>query len=244
MNSRKVTAEMRHEAFEFLRRRYPNAFRLADIKPFKVGISHDLMVELRDILPKVGISRRAIYAVLDYYIHSDEYKHAKYHLGTTRINLQGEPDGEVTEEHIELARAKHRAAKRRRRQRKAKQKALERQRLEKQQRLAEMEARQAAKEARRQEAIRQREEAAKRKEQQLKDGTYKSRKERRQEEWQRRQQLQQQKKKAAPPKVPKAAPTENKPQVTVKAKPKVIVKPKRTLTLKKDEKDNDDDKEK
>ena len=235
MNNRKVTEEMRHKAFEFLRQRYPNTFRLADIKPLEVGITHELMVELKDILPQVGINRRAIYAALEYYIHSDEYRHAKYHKGTTRIGLDGNPAGEVTEEHIEIAKAKHVARKRRRRQRKAKQKALERQRLEKQQRLAEMEARQAAKEARRQEAIRQREEAAKRKEQQLKEGTYKSRKERRQEELEKRRQARQRKAPA------KETPSKVEAKVAAaKPKPTITVKPKRVLTLKK----GDDDKEK
>jgi sRNA-binding protein len=238
MNNRKVTAEMRHEAFEFLRQRYPNAFRLADIQPFKVGITHELMVELEDILPKVGINRRAIYAALEYYIHSDEYRRAKYHKGTVRIGLDGNPEGEVTEEHIQIAKAKHVARKRRRRQRKAKQKALERQRLEKQQRLAEMEARKAAKEARKQEAIRQREEAAKRKEQQLKEGTYKSRKERRQEDLEKRRQARQRKAPAketpAPKKVTPAPKVEAK-VAAAKPKPTITVKPKRVLTLKKDD---------
>ncbi len=214
MNNRKVTEEERHQAFEFLRQRYPGAFRLADIKPLEVGIQHKIMVELKDVLPEVGIRRRAIYAALAYYFYSDEYKAARRVQGTIRLNLQGEPAGEVTEGHIGIAKAVHKAKKKRQRQRKGIQKALERKRLEKQRRLAEMEARKAAKQARREEAMRLRAEAAKRKAEKLKEES-----------------LRPQKPKSPP------RPKQGVTQAKVTVKPTIKIKSKKILGLPKKDKD-------
>ncbi len=219
MNSRKVSEEERQAAFEFLNQRYPKAFRYTDLQPLEVDITHKLMVELKDVLPEVGIRRRAIYAALGYYFYSDEYKAVRKVQGTPRINLQGEPAGEVTEGHIGIAKAIHKAKKKRQRQRKGIQKALERQRLEKQQRLAEMEARKAAKQARREEAMRQRAEAAKRKEEKLKEESLRKSERR------------------APPR-----PKQGTTQAKVTVKPIIKIKSKKVLSLPKKDKDEPPDK--
>lgn len=209
MNNRKISAEEREHAFNFLKERYPNAFGRNPLVALEVGVQHKVMCELKDVLPEVGIRRRAIYNALAYFFQSDEYKATRRDIGNPRINLQGEPVGEVTEEHIGIAKKVHRAKKKRQKKRKAIEKALERQRLEKQQRLAEMAARKAAKEARREEAMRQRAEAAKRKEAKLKEESLR---------------------KPKPPR-PKQGATQAK--VIVKSKPKITVKPKKPLSLKK-----------
>ena len=200
---KRISPEERVHAFEFLRQRYPNAFRLpGDIKPFEVGLGGELMRELKDVLPTVGIRVEAIYAVLKYYTCASEYKKARKVLGAPRINLQGEVVGEVTEEHLELGRQKNAETKAAKSKRKALQREMEARRIEKQKQLEAAAAKKAAKAA----AQKAQEEAIEKKQKLLKEMSLRK---------------------------PKKPPKQGAVQAKVVVKPTITVKSRKILSLKK-----------
>jgi sRNA-binding protein len=104
MSNKSVSKAERLKALEFLRQRYPNAFReKGDIKLLEIGAFQKLKEEIWDVLPELGIRKRAVKMAITHYTeYNREYLKARKVLGAPRINLQGEVVGEVTEEHIRL----------------------------------------------------------------------------------------------------------------------------------------------
>ena len=90
--------EQRVKATTWLSLSFPAIFSL-DIKPLKIGITQDILAMNLDGAPDEALIRRAI----GYHVRSHFYlRHMK--LGAYRFNIDGLPDGDVTE--IEAASAK------------------------------------------------------------------------------------------------------------------------------------------
>ena len=86
------------QAQTLLRERYPALFAAADPKPLKIGIHHDLL-ERHPELDLPGLKR-----ALTLYTSRFSYQKALTKLGAIRMDLDGNPAGEVTEEQAEIAR--------------------------------------------------------------------------------------------------------------------------------------------
>ena len=90
--------EQRVQAMAWLRQSFPSIFSL-DIKPLKIGITQDILASHLDGAPDEVFIRRAI----GYHVQSNFYLR-RMKPGFYRFNIEGQPDGEVTE--IEAALAK------------------------------------------------------------------------------------------------------------------------------------------
>ena len=88
----------RVQAMAWLRQSFPSIFSL-DIKPLKIGITQDILATHLDGAPDEAFIRRAI----GYHVQSNFYLR-RMNPGAYRFNIEGQPDGEVTE--IEAALAK------------------------------------------------------------------------------------------------------------------------------------------
>ncbi len=88
----------RVQAMAWLRESFPTIFSL-DIKPLKIGITQDILATQLDGAPDEAFIRRAI----GYHVQSNFYLR-RMKPGFYRFNIEGQPDGEVTE--IEAALAK------------------------------------------------------------------------------------------------------------------------------------------
>ena len=90
--------EQQIQAMAWLRQSFPSIFSL-DIKPLKIGITQDILTAHLDGAPDEVWIRRAI----GYYARSNFYLRCMK-PGAYRFNIEGQPDGDVTE--IEAASAK------------------------------------------------------------------------------------------------------------------------------------------
>lgn len=84
-------------AVDLICQTYPNTFSRDAVKPLKIGIQDDLMAD--DKLPQGKIKR-----ALASYVRSPLYYKA-LQSGAPRVDLQGEPAGEVTPDQAEHAKA-------------------------------------------------------------------------------------------------------------------------------------------
>lgn len=82
----------RHEATIWLRETFPLLFS-SDMKPLKVGIRQDIVAANKEGLPE----EKWIDCAIRYYVHAYAYLRL-IKPGAIRFNLEGMPDGEVSEE--------------------------------------------------------------------------------------------------------------------------------------------------
>ena len=90
-------AEQRIQAMAWLRESFPAIFS-PDIKPLKIGITKDILASHRDGAPDEAFIRRAI----GHHVQSSFYLR-RMKPGLYRFNMDGQPDGEVTEAEAALA---------------------------------------------------------------------------------------------------------------------------------------------
>lgn len=86
------------QAQALLRERYPALFVAADPQPLKIGIHRDLL-ERHPELDLSGLKR-----ALTLHTNRFSYQKALTKPGATRVDLDGQPAGEVTAEQAEMAR--------------------------------------------------------------------------------------------------------------------------------------------
>ena len=89
--------EQRVQALAWLKQSFPSIFSL-DIKPLKIGITQDILATQLDGAPDEVFIRRAI----GYHVQSNFYLR-RMRPGAYRFNIEGQPDGEVTEVEAALA---------------------------------------------------------------------------------------------------------------------------------------------
>lgn len=83
---------------ELLKAYYPNCFKEAkDVKPLKIGIKQDLVKNLGSREDIVINDKACMVNSLAYYVNSIGY-HKCVVVGAVRIDLEGNPSGEVTAE--------------------------------------------------------------------------------------------------------------------------------------------------
>ena len=90
--------QQRVQAMAWLRQSFPCIFSL-DVKPLKIGITQDILATHLNGAPNEVWIRRAI----GYHVRSHFYL-KRIKQGAYRFNLEGQPDGEVTD--VEAASAK------------------------------------------------------------------------------------------------------------------------------------------
>ena len=90
--------QQRVQAMAWLRQSFPCIFSL-DVKPLKIGITQDILATHLNGAPDEVWIRRAI----GYHVRSHFYL-KRIKQGAYRFNLEGQPDGEVTD--VEAASAK------------------------------------------------------------------------------------------------------------------------------------------
>jgi len=82
---------------ELLRAYFPQAFKIGnEIKPLKVGIKQDLVKKLGTIDTIVMEDKACMVKSLSYYVNTLAY-HRSIIVGANRIDLDGNPEGIVTE---------------------------------------------------------------------------------------------------------------------------------------------------
>lgn len=88
------------EIIAFLAERFPACFSLTgEAKPLKIGIFQDIINTLQDEMP---ISRTQLRVALRIYTSSWRYLHA-IKVGAFRVNLAGENDVVIEQEHVDYA---------------------------------------------------------------------------------------------------------------------------------------------
>lgn len=90
------------EVIAYIAERFPQCFTLeGEAKPLKIGIFQDLAERLTD---DEKVSKTQLRAALRQYTSSWRYLHG-VKLGATRVDLDGNPSGELEAEHVEHAQA-------------------------------------------------------------------------------------------------------------------------------------------
>ncbi|ASO29147.1 RNA chaperone ProQ [Vibrio anguillarum] len=90
------------EVIAYIAECFPKCFTLeGDAKPLKIGIFQDLAERLNE---DSKVSKTQLRAALRQYTSSWRYLHG-VKLGATRVDLDGNPCGELEEEHVEHAQA-------------------------------------------------------------------------------------------------------------------------------------------
>lgn len=79
------------ECFDKVQKEWPSLFDLDNPIPLKIGIAHDLNAE--DKAPKHIVSN-----ALWYFCRTPQYRSVML-VGATRFDMEGKPDGEVSEKH-------------------------------------------------------------------------------------------------------------------------------------------------
>lgn len=98
---------------ELLKAHYPLCFKEADeIKPVKVGIKQDLVKDLSSRDDIVLGDKACMVSSLAYYVGTMSY-HKQVVKGATRIDLHGQPAGEVTEQEAAYSATAYQAKKQR-----------------------------------------------------------------------------------------------------------------------------------
>ncbi|MFC6673583.1 ProQ/FINO family protein [Marinobacterium aestuariivivens] len=113
-------------AVQLLMDTYPKTFSRHQVRPLKIGIQEDLLADDK-------VSKNKIKRALASYVRSLAY-YRSLQAGAARIDLQGQPAGQVTEEEAEHAKGKLKELNKQRRERE-KQKQKEQREQEKSERL-------------------------------------------------------------------------------------------------------------
>jgi ProP effector len=82
-------------ALQLLMETYPQAFDRSNVRPLKIGIQDDLIADEK-------VAKNKIKRALASYVRAPQYFRSMTE-GAPRVNLQGEPSGEVTAEEAEHA---------------------------------------------------------------------------------------------------------------------------------------------
>jgi ProP effector len=85
-------------ALQLLMETYPKVFNRDNVRPLKIGIQDDLIAEEK-------VAKNKIKRALASYVRAPQYFRSLQD-GADRINLQGEPQGQVTAEEAEHAKGK------------------------------------------------------------------------------------------------------------------------------------------
>lgn len=105
-------------AVQLLMETYPQTFSRNNVRPLKIGIQEDLLADDK-------VSKNKIKRALASYVRSLAY-YRSLQAGAARIDLKGEPAGEVSEQEAEHARDKLKEANRQRREREQQRRAAQR----------------------------------------------------------------------------------------------------------------------
>lgn len=95
----------RNVAMNWLIKNYPNSFDLCNRRPLKPNIIEDILAEQKPEMP----TKSALVCAYQYYTDWGSYLNALLE-GAECIDLNGEPFGKVSKEHMEAAQAQLKAA--------------------------------------------------------------------------------------------------------------------------------------
>lgn len=94
---------------ELLKAYFPECFKeMNEVKPLKVGIKQDLVKRLSTLENVVTEDKACMVKSLAYYVNTASY-HRSVAVGAMRVDLDGQPAGEVTAEEAKYSVDRHQA---------------------------------------------------------------------------------------------------------------------------------------